>query len=186
MAQTPYDQQHYENFLYTERMFATVHNTTVIDRFTRGLDYWRQNTLINRSLGKPGPAKPEVPTLVAIDVDKLNESFWKWFNAPSDFEPDGRTPGRMSRPEPTWYVYTLMPVASNAFDLAEPPKPVVPFDDSNVLDLDPTTPNRFEAAAHDQTPHGIIVNHSVHGKLMKQVFKNPFGLTVYFVKVNPV
>jgi hypothetical protein len=151
------------NFVAVEKNSAAAHNDKVTMLFQHALDSWKQNTLINRKIGKPVHPAPEVPFLHEIDEDKAVECFKEWWEHP-EF-----VPGLPIRQD--FVIKTPLPVEPNAFDLGPAP---VPVPDDVVGG--PCGDGEWFSKAGDPTPIGKVITHPVHGRIVKvRNWRNPFN-----------
>lgn len=160
------------NFIATEKDSANAHNAKVSMLFEHALDSYKQNALVNRSIGKAMPDKPAVPMIHAIDEKLAAECFAEWWNAPY-------TPGLLIRQD--YVIKKPLPVAPDAFDLE--PKPIAQPADP-VLGPDGSIPGQYLVATGDRHAVGTVITHPKYGRLLKFGMPTPFGTLVRWIALQ--
>jgi hypothetical protein len=141
--------------------WADALNFTQTKLFTDALESWRLNTIVNRKVGRPEPAKPEVPQLVTVNMELAKQRYMESLR--------GGQP-----PIYDFYTWTPMVVPADAFDL-EPKPTLAPTGDALVGGPADREGKRFFLVYGDTSPFGKIIKHSKHGYLVKVEAGNPFN-----------
>jgi hypothetical protein len=146
------------NYIAFHQFMANRGNELKAQIFNQALENWKFNSRALQALGKPTPEKPEVPTFEAVDLERCEAAFDRWYNGGEQVK--------------DFYLFTPMPIAANAFDLAPP---AVPEPNDPVAGPDGDIPGQYLVSAGDTHPVNAIIIHPQYGRLMKWGKATPFG-----------